>query len=58
MSFGLGFMIILLLSTYLLDGFLFFYYKKNEHLDRKFKNYVLNGVRLAIVFLILLKRGF
>ncbi len=50
-------MIILLFSTYLLDGFLFFYYKKNAHLNRQLKNALLNGLRLFIVILILVKRG-
>jgi len=43
------FIFVLLLLTYPLDGFLFFYYKKNAHLNLGHKQNIRDGLRLVLV---------
>lgn len=46
---------LLLLGTYLLDALLFFYYRKNNHLDAAWKNRLILLSRLLILGFAVLK---
>lgn len=38
----------ILVSTYALDAFLFFYYKKNDHLNKSFKDQMMFLIRMVL----------